>query len=341
MKAGDKGKMNLNIQDILSGIKFKRTDKNRLSPDTKQKENVNSIQRTGIIYTVWLFILPLITGLVLGYLADAGISYALDKFSGSAGMNDSSVSGSQGTSESGTAKRTLDEFLTENPFHISPIKPAVAEAPKPKEEPKPKERDTTMDKVILRGTLPGIGGWFDNDGKLDLILVGKNIGRYRLTSVNYREATFRRGTERVIKYITYGPVADNPKEEPKPKPASRPAPKNNNADQVVAAEPGSQEGQISSEMVNQLVQNPFDEMKRIRMRPSEKDGGLEVQWIQNDSILKRLGVQRGDVIKSVNGIPFTNMGDIANSINSLMNSERFDVEVTRGGKSQALRYVVK
>ncbi|MBQ7217604.1 MAG: hypothetical protein IJS39_16685 [Synergistaceae bacterium] len=32
---------------------------------------------------------------------------------------------------------------------------------------------------------------------------------------------------------------------------------------------------------------------------------------------KRLGVQRGDVIKSVNGIPFTNMGDIANSINSL------------------------
>lgn len=329
--------MNLNIRDILSKIKFKRTDKN-------QKENANSIQNTGIIYTVWLFILPLIAGLVLGYLADAGISYALDKISGSAGMNDSSVSGSQGTSESGTAKRTLDEFLTENPFHISPIKPVVAEAPKPKEEPKPKEQDTTMDKVILRGTLPGIGGWFENDGKLDLVLIGKNIGRYRLTSVTYREATFRKARERVIKYITYGPVAEKPKEEePKPAPAPRPARQNNNnnADQVVAAQPGTQEGQISSEMVNQLVQNPFDEMKRIRMRPSEKEGGLEVQWIQSDSILKRLGVQRGDVIKSVNGIPFTNMGDIANSINSLMNSERFDVEVTRGGKSQALRYVVK
>ncbi|MBQ6112137.1 MAG: hypothetical protein IJL01_07065, partial [Synergistaceae bacterium] len=218
----------------------------------------------------------------------------------------------------------------------------VAEAPKPKEEPKPKEKDTTMDKVVLRGTLPGIGGWFDNDGKMDLILVGKSIGRYRLTSVTYREATFRRGRERIIKYITYGPVAEKPKEEePKPKPAPQPAPANNNTGQIVAAQPGAQEGQISSEMVNQLVQNPFDEMKRIRMRPSEKDGGLEVQWIQNDSILKRLGVQRGDVIKSVNGIPFTNMGDIANSINSLMNSERFDVEVTRGGKSQALRYVVK
>ena len=77
------------------------------------------------------------------------------------------------------------------------------------------------------------------------------------------------------------------------------------------------------------------------MRPNESAGGLEVQWIQNESILKRLGVQRGDIIKSVNGIPFTNMGDIANSLNSLMSSERFDVEVTRGGQSTALRYVVK
>ena len=121
-------------------------------------------------------------------------------------------------------------------------------------------------------------------------------------------------------------------------PTPKPAPSGN--EQVTAASE-TQEGQISSEMVNNLVQNPFDELKRIRMRPSEKDGGLEVQWIQNDSLLKRLGVQRGDVIKSVNGIPFTNMGDIANSISSLMNSERFDVEVTRGGKSTPLRYVVK
>ena len=78
----------------------------------------------------------------------------------------------------------------------------------------------------------------------------------------------------------------------------------------------------------------------IRFRPKDGDTGLEIQWIQDDSILRQLGVQKGDVIKSVNGIPFTNMGDIANSINSLMNSERFDVEVTREGKPTALRYVV-
>ena len=329
--------MKINIQDILSRFSIKRRKE---SPEKKSDDT----QRTGMIYSVWLFILPLIAGLVFGWLADVGIGYALDKFSDNSGMSDSSVSGSQVSGESGTSKRTLDEFLTMNPFHISPIKPVVAEEPKPKEEePKPKQVDTTMDNVILRGTLPNIGGWFENEGKLNLVLVGKNIGRYKLSSVNYREAVFRRGRERVIKYITYGPVAAKAKEEPKPAAAPKPAPakNDNNSGQVVAAVPGTQEGQISSEMVNNLVQNPFDELKRIRMRPSEKDGGLEVQWIQSDSLLKRLGVQRGDVIKSVNGIPFTNMGDIANSISSLMNSERFDVEVTRGGKSQALRYVVK
>lgn len=331
--------MNLNIKDIISKIRFRRRDENASGYDNKKASEENP--RTGIIYAFWLLVLPLISGLVLGYLSDVGIGYALDKFSGNSGMRDASVSGFHSSEETGGSRRTLDEFLAVNPFHVSPIKPVVAETPPPKEE-KPKQRDTTMDKVILRGTLPGIGGWFENDGKLSFLSIRKNIGRYRLTSVTYREATFRRGSERVVKYITYGPVAEKPKEEPQPTPRARTSPRNNNnSDQIVAAQPGAEEGQISSEMINQLVNNPFDELKRVRFRPSEAAGGLEVQWIQGDSILKRLGVQKGDVIRSVNGIPFTNMGDIANSISSLMNSERFDVEVTRGGQSTALRYVVK
>ena len=109
----------------------------------------------------------------------------------------------------------------------------------------------------------------------------------------------------------------------------------------VVAATANQEGQISSEMVNQLIQNPFDELKKVRLRPANGAPGLQVQWIQNDSILRKLGVRKGDVIKSVNGIPFSNMADIANSISSLMSRERFDVEVTRRGKKTSLRYAVR
>ena len=325
------------LRGMLSGVSFHRK-KAQVHDEAEDSES------GGKIYALWLLILPLLLGLSIGYLADVGLGYALDKFAGTQGRTDSAVAGTPGESGESSGPRGLDGFLAANPFHISPQKPDIPEPPKPVvEETPPPVVDTALEDVTLRGTLPGIGGWFEKDGKLTLLLIGKSIDRYRLNSVKYNEATFRQGRKRITKYLVYGPVPDKPKTEaPKvaaaPKPA--PTPPENNTGNVRAASE-NQEGEVPAEMVNSLVQNPFDELKRIRMRPNDKAGGLEVQWIQNDSILKRLGVQRGDVIKSVNGIPFTNMGDIANSINSLMNSERFDVEVTRGGKSTALRYVVR
>ena len=323
------------LKDILLRIKFSRK---KITKPEKSGES----EAGGKVYALWLLVLPLMSGVVLGRLADAGLGYALDKFSGTQGRTDSAVTGAIDDEQETSGPRGLDGFLAANPFHISPQKPETPEVPEPVVEEAPPPPPSTLDDVILRGTLPGIGGWFEKDGELTLLLIGKSIERYRLNSVKYNEAVFRHGRERITKYIVYGPVPEKPKEEaPKPVPAPKPAaaPKSNTGNVTAASE--TQEGEVPAEMVNSLVQNPFDELKRIRMRPNDKAGGLEVQWIQNDSILKRLGVQRGDVIKSVNGIPFTNMGDIANSINSLMNSERFDVEVTRGGKSTALRYVVR
>ena len=98
---------------------------------------------------------------------------------------------------------------------------------------------------------------------------------------------------------------------------------------------------ISAGLVQQLMENPFDELKNVRLRPKEGEQGLQIQWINKDSILSQLGVQKGDVIRSINGIPFRNMADITNSMNSLMNSDRFDVEVVRDGKPSSLKYVIR
>lgn len=330
------------IKNIFSGIKIparRHSEARKNSSDSDEKN-----EKGGKIYGLWLLILPLLVGLVFGRLADVGLSYGFEALAGNTGVKNEAVSGARGgdSSQNSTEKRGLDGFLAANPFHISPLKTeVVSEAPKPVVEVKPEEPDTGLDDVILRGTLPGVGAWLEKGGKLELLLVGKNVEKYKLMSVKYTEAVFRRGNKSVKKYITYGPVAAAKKTET-PKPAAAPA-KTQEPQKLgnVIAASENKEGEVSSETVNQLVQNPFDELKRIRIRPNESAGGLEVQWIQNESILKRLGVRKGDVIRSVNGIPFTNMGDIANSINSLMNSERFDVEVTRNGKPTALRYVVR
>ena len=325
------------FKNLFSNINFRRNKRDKAIAAKKTLEN------TGALYKIWLLVLPMLLGASAGRLASVGLGYGLDAMANNSGVRDAAVTGAQVSAAETEKKRGLDGFLAANPFKISPEKVNVPE-PVVTKEPEPQIPDTGLADLILRGTLPGVGAWVENKGTTTLLLVGKNIEDYKLMSVKYSDAMFRKGKKTVTKYITYGPLAQAKKEEtpaPTPTPTQTPAPQAANTGNVVAADPTGNEGEVSSETVQQLVQNPFDELKRIRIRPSESAGGLEVQWIQNDSILKRLGVQKGDVIRSVNGIPFTNMGDIANSINSLMNSERFDVEVTRGGKPAALRYVVR
>ena len=106
----------------------------------------------------------------------------------------------------------------------------------------------------------------------------------------------------------------------------------------------TEQGVIDRDLVNRMLMNPFDEMKRFRLRPKfegAQASGIEVQWLDKESILTKLGVEQGDVLQSVNGIPIRNMGDVANAINSLMGGSRFDVQVVRGGAEMPLSYTVK
>ena len=78
----------------------------------------------------------------------------------------------------------------------------------------------------------------------------------------------------------------------------------------------------------------------VRMTPAE-GGGMRLERIAPDSVLGVVGVTQGDVIKAINGINISNMGDAANAMNSLMSGSRFDVTVDRGGKPLELKYQVK
>ena len=285
----------------------------------------------GRLYALWLWALPLLLGLSLGWLAAAGIGIGLDRSGGTGPSAPDASAAASGKEARGPG--VLDGFLAANPFRISPM----VTAPEPAARSADVVVTGSLATAVLRGTLPRAGAWLEDKGKLRLVLVDTSFDVYTLKWVTYREAVFVKGEERVVKQLIYGePGLPSAAAAP----ASDAAPVNVPVGSVVAAKPGEQEGQVPSGLVNDLVQNPFDELKKIRLRPMDGEAGLEIQWIQEDSILSQLGVRKGDVIKSVNGIPFTNMGDIANSINSLMNSERFDVEVTRDGKPTALRYVV-
>ena len=141
-------------------------------------------------------VLPGLLGYVVGMLLSFILGSTLPMITGSHGMTNQAVSVSGEAGPDGS-QRGLGEFLAVNPFHISPQKTEQAPPPPPKQEVQPTPSSSVLNNVILRGTLPGVGGWFEQDGKVTLLLVGKTIERYRLASVRYDEATFRRGHDTV------------------------------------------------------------------------------------------------------------------------------------------------
>lgn len=282
---------------------------------------------------LWSWILPLLLGLTWGWFVMVLLSVWLGQNSTSR-VATVSVAGGGASRES--EMMSMGMFLATNPFKITPM-----EIP---DEASTGSGDFTapivgsLASAILKGTMPSVGVWLEDQGKLHLVLVGTSFDVYTLEKVNYLRAVFLKEDERVVKelYYTAPPVIVNNKTTPENQQSVTLA-----GNQVVAADPrNNTEGQISRELVNRLVEDPFTELKNVQIRPSEKEQGLEVRWITKDSVLNQLGVKKGDVVRSVNGIPFKNMQDIMNSMSSLMNSDRFDVDITRDGAATSLKYVV-
>lgn len=227
---------------------------------------------------------------------------------------------------------TLKEFVGGDPF-------LVYAPPKRKDESRQITAKELFDLegVRLTGTIPGISVWIQEDKKPQtVVLKGQKLKGYDLTAVEEDRILLQKGPTTLTVLLRYS--AETATSAKKTAPAVS-APQQS----LTAARPG-QQGSISRETVNQLLMDPLEEMKKFRLRP-KFDGdtaqGIEVQWLDDKSILTSLGVKAGDVVQTVNGVPIRNMGDVVNVINSLMSGNTFDVQVVREGKPEMLNYNIK
>ncbi|MCL2767383.1 MAG: PDZ domain-containing protein [Synergistaceae bacterium] len=295
-----------------------------------------------LIFAVVGFFMPLLLGLAAGWFGVIFVEYTLSPKSAELQLNmAANIAAAQIKVDTDNG---LNDFLSANPFSVSPFPVATTNVVEQVREVKTEVKNSFAE-ATLTGTFPAIGAWIQDNlnDKVNFVPVGESFDDYILAEVLYDRAIFQDAEENNVTKFLYLAV-ETPVSRPMANvPAPRtPQPQANQ--QVTAAVMGGQEGTIDRELINNLLMNPYDEMKKFRIRPKfegTESLGIEVQWIQNDSILAKLGVAKNDVIKSVNGIPIKNMGDIANAINSLMNGSRFDVAVTRGNAPIDLSYVVR
>ncbi len=212
---------------------------------------------------------------------------------------------------------------------LNPFNAAV-----PPEEKESQASAYPVTSLMLSGTLPNIGAWITDDTGTHLVLKGQEIKGYKLDEIHYGKIVLSSGSTKHEVFLVLSGGAIVP-------PPPRPDNKKSGLDlsSVVAAGSGK-EGSVPRELIDKLLMNPYDEVAKMRMIPAE-GGGMQLERIAPDSVLGTVGVVEGDVIKALNGVTITNMGDIANAVNSMMAGTRFDVSVMRGGKAVDLKYQVK
>jgi type II secretory pathway component PulC len=288
---------------------------------------------------LWSWALPLLLGGLSGWFGMVCLEVSLDERSQRARpVSEAFASVTARNSEA----MSMTAFLTNNPFKITPMPVQDEEEESMMNSDAPSPIEGSLAAAVIRWTMPDLGVLLEDRGKQYMVLLETSFDIYTLEKVNYRQAVFRKGEERVVKDLLYSVASAAGAQQASSAPPLTPNKDAGIAQQVIAANPSKGvRGEISRELINQLMANPFDELKKVRLRPASNEQGLQIQWIDKGSILAQLGVQKDDVIRSINGIPFRNMTDITNSINSLMNSDRFDVEVARSGSPTSMQYAVR
>jgi type II secretory pathway component PulC len=83
---------------------------------------------------------------------------------------------------------------------------------------------------------------------------------------------------------------------------------------------------------------------KVRLKPFNQGGnqeGFEVKSIHGDSPLKAIGLEDGDVIKSINGEPIDSDLDILQIYDAINNGDSYTVSVVRDGKPLTLSSKIK
>lgn len=102
--------------------------------------------------------------------------------------------------------------------------------------------------------------------------------------------------------------------------------------------------EVKKEFVVSNLSNMANLLVSARAIPYIKDGqiyGFRLLNISPSSFYKIIGLQDGDVLKSINGIQISSPEAILKILSDIQNETFFEIVIERGGKEQKLRYFVR
>lgn len=107
---------------------------------------------------------------------------------------------------------------------------------------------------------------------------------------------------------------------------------------------GDTQYQIDRSVMDKALSNQDDLMRAARVVPYEEDGrmiGMKVYGIRRKSLLGRLGVQNGDVLRKINGFDLSSPDSALELYTKLRTLDQFTIAMTRRGELRNMNYAVK
>ena len=102
--------------------------------------------------------------------------------------------------------------------------------------------------------------------------------------------------------------------------------------------------QVDRGLIERVMDNPIKSLGRARVRPAMVGGeliGMRVYSVLPTSLLSKLGIRNGDVIRAVNGFELTSMSKGFEIFSKLKNASNLSVVIKRRNKEMTLDYAVR
>lgn len=101
---------------------------------------------------------------------------------------------------------------------------------------------------------------------------------------------------------------------------------------------------IERSLVNRLLSNQAALMRTARVIPHEEGGrvvGVKLYGIRRSSLLGRLGIQNGDMLRTINGYDMTAPDSALEAYARLRQAERITINLQRRGSDQTIDYQIR
>jgi general secretion pathway protein C len=203
---------------------------------------------------------------------------------------------------------------------------------------------------------PRLPGWSfaaiagSTDGKTMLYREGSVIDGSKVVAV-YPSSVVVTSSSGVCQLLMFEEEVSKPAQARKPK--ETPKPRSSNPRNAGLSDTELNEGiekisdtrfKIQRSLVDKVLANQGSLMKAARVIPHEEDGrvvGMRLYGIRRNSLLGRLGVRNGDMLRTINGFDMTSPDSALEAYTRLRTSDNLTLAMKRQNKDLTIEYTIE